>query len=418
MMGRMKRGQMKNSCHADVIIVGGGLSGLTLAGLLARGGVRVICLDRDPPATQLAETFDGRTTAISYGSRQILDEAGVWAMLEDEGDGACAIECIQILDGLSHRVDLEFRSAEAEGRVFGWIVENKDFRKSLYRNALALKTLQHVAPAAVKTIAIGESNATATTESGDIYTASLIVGADGRNSAVRALAGIGTRGWSYGQQAVICTVTHEKPHRHIAVEHFRSEGPFAILPMTNDATGRHRSSVVWTVEQARGASPLDWPVDVFEAGLMARFPAWYGRVALAGRRFAYPLGLVHAYRYTAARTALVADAAHGIHPIAGQGLNLGMRDVAALARRVIAAVKDGADPGGADVLKAYERDRRMDNMAMAGATDLLNHLFSNDIGPIGMLRRTGLRGVARIPAAKRFFMGQAMGLAPLKKTGG
>lgn len=406
MMGDMTRSKAQTTKNqADVIIIGGGLAGLTLAGLLGRNGIDVICLDRDPPAAQLSATFDGRTTAISYGSRQILEQSGVWDMLEDEGHGACAIETIDILDGASARVALQFDSAEA-GNMFGWIVENRDFRACLYRHVQTLPSVRHIAPAAAAGFIAYDDHAEVTTTDGQVYTAKLVIGADGRNSAVRDWAGIGTRAWPYKQQAIVCTVAHDHPHRHVAVEHFRPEGPFAILPMTDDAQGQHRSSVVWTVEQAAKSSPLDWPEDVFNTALTARFPERYGEVRLIGKRFAFPLGLIHAHDYVGTRVALVADAAHGIHPIAGQGLNLGLRDVADLAEKISGA----EDAGDAAVLSAYQRNRRLDNVAMAGATDILNHLFSNDMQSVALMRRAGIAAVSRSKTAKRFFMKQAMGM--------
>jgi 2-octaprenyl-6-methoxyphenol hydroxylase len=393
---------------ADIAIVGGGLAGLALAALLGEGGADVLCLDRDPPVAQLKPGFDGRTTAISFGSRQILEQAGVWPGLETAGQGACPIETIHILDGRTKGPPLVFNSGEVGGRAFGWIVENADFRRCLQQRVAALPSVRHLAPATVASFDIGKDSVTIETPEG-FHQARVVIGADGRNSFVREWMGVGSRGWSYRQQAVICTIVHEHPHNHIAVEHFRSEGPFAILPMADDAQGRHRSSVVWTADAGRD-SPLDWPQPVFEAGLAARFPAWYGKVGLAGPRFAHPLSLNHAHRYIGPRMALVADAAHAIHPIAGQGLNLGFRDIAALAPLLLDAIRDHRDPGSPDVLDRYQRLRRVDNMAMAGATDQLNRLFSNEGLTVSLARRAGMKAVGRLPFAKRFFMSQAMGL--------
>ncbi len=401
---------------ADVIIVGGGLAGLTLAALLggAMGngqGVRVTCLDRDPPASHLNASYDGRTTAVSYGSRKVLEAAGIWPMLERTETGACPIRSIQILDGVSRDVPLTFDSAEAGGRIFGWIVDNLDFRRCLFERVRALKTVHHVAPCAVTDFAVDADGVTVTTDGGS-FRAPLVIGADGRQSFTRAWMGIGTRGWSYNQQAVICCAVHERPHNNVAVEHFRREGPFAILPMIDDAEGRHRSSVVWTNHTGRD-SPLHWDEAAFNAALTARFPDWYGRVMLHGKRFAYPLGLVHAHNYIGPRMALVAEAAHAMHPIAGQGLNMGFRDIAALATLIGGAMERGDDIGGDVLLQAYQRERRFDNMAMAGATDGLNRLFSNGLPVMGLARRAGLKAVANWPRAKKFFMSQAMGAAGL-----
>ena len=393
----------------DVIVIGGGLAGLTLTALLDASGARVLCLDREAPAIQLKAGFDGRTTAISWGSRKVMQAAKVWDALTQD---ACAIETIQILDGNSPDI-LTFDSAETGGNTFGWIVENRLLRRALLERAQAAKSADHIAPADVADFARDENKVTVMLKDGRSFAAPLVIGADGRNSFTREWMGIGARAWGYGQRAVVCVAEHENPHGHIAVEHFRSEGPFAILPMTDGEDGAHRSSIVWTEHGPDKKSALRYDQESFDAALGARFPEFYGRVHQIGGRFSYPLGLIHAHSYIAPRMALVAEAAHGIHPIAGQGLNMGFRDIAALTELVSDALKEGRDPGAGDVLDNYQRRRRFDNMAMAGATDTLNRLFSNDIGPVRLARRTGLRVVARLPFAKQFFMKQAMGAAGL-----
>jgi len=266
----------------------------------------------------------------------------------------------------------EFPTAEVGGEIFGWIAENRAIRHILYEKIRTLNTVAHIAPASVSDFAVTDGAARVRLEDGTEYEAALVVGADGRGSLTREEMGIGTRGWSYRQRAVICNVIHDNPHHNAAIEDFRPEGPFAILPLTDDADGNHRSSVVWTEHEGRRTSVLHDDQDAFDAALNGRFPESYGRVRQAGRRFAYPLGLVHAHNYIAPRMALVADAAHGIHPIAGQGLNLGFRYIAVLAGLVNEAVREGQDPGAEDLLESYQRQRRFDNMAMAGATDDLN----------------------------------------------
>ncbi|MDB5490758.1 MAG: 2-octaprenyl-6-methoxyphenol hydroxylase [Micavibrio sp.] len=399
----------KDASDFDVLIVGGGLSGGTMAALLGTQGFKVACIDREIPVTQLEEEFDGRTTAISWGSQKVMQGAGVWPDLKKN---TCPIRTIDILDGNSP-VLLRFGAEEVGNQSFGWIIENRLIRKALFDRMQGLKNVTHVAPAQIVSLDRDDSAVRATLKDGRRFSAPLVIGADGRNSFTREWAGIGTRGWMYEQRAVICTVTHERPHNNVAVEHFRDQGPFATLPMTPDKDGRHRSSVVWTEHCADKDSALHYPKDVFDAALTARFPDNYGRVRQTGGRFSYPLGLQHAHTYIAPRVALIAEAAHGIHPIAGQGLNMGFRDVAALCECLVAARDAGTDLGDDTMLETYQRQRRFDNMAMAGATDGLNRLFSNNITPLPGLRKVGLRMVARIPVAKKFFMHQAMGAAGL-----
>lgn len=386
----------------DVAIIGGGLAGLTLLCLLGQGGIKTICLDRAPKPK--GKSKDLRTTAISFGSRQVLEKAGIWQNLDKK---SCPIDDIQILDGQSS-VLLNFLSGEVEDKSFGWIVENSDLRVAMTKTLKSLKAVTHKTEARIIDLKVSDETATAITEK-DEFAAQLIVGADGRQSFTRKWMNVPARQWSYNQRAVICTVGHSEPHKNVAVEHFWPEGPFAVLPMTDDRKGRHRSSVVFTEHGPESQSLIHYSDEEFEMALAARFPDRYGDIKLLAPRVSYPLGLVHASQYIGARMALVADAAHGIHPIAGQGLNLGFRDVAELANLLTAAHENGADLGAQTLLQTYQRRRRPDNMAMVAVTDGLNRLFSNNIPPVRFLRRAGLRGVSKIKSAKRFFMKQAMG---------
>lgn len=390
----------------DVVLIGGGLAGMAMACILGRQKIRVAVIDKDDPCASLQAQYDGRTTAISSGSHSVLERAGVWDTLAHHG---CPIRDIHITDNGSP-VLLEFLSRDVGAQAFGWIFENRILRQALLRRAQGLPSVALIAPAEVRDIKAQEDYATVMSAQGDI-SCSLIIGADGRQSFVRERAGIETRSWPYRQRAIVCTVVHENPHDCIAVEDFRSEGPFAILPMADDTKGRHRSSIVWTEqERAANSSALHWDEDMFTAALNARFPARYGAVTAEGKRFSYPLGLIHAYRYTAPRIALIADAAHGIHPIAGQGLNLGYRDVAALSNLLITAQDAGGDMGARALLLAYQRARRADAITMAGATDMLNTLFGLSSPPVRTARIMGLKAVQAIAPARRFFMRQAMGV--------
>lgn len=386
----------------DVAIIGGGLAGLTLSCLLGQSGVSTICIDQAP--AKLPKSKDLRTTAISFGSRQILERAGIWQNLPA---AACPIDDIQILDGHSS-VLLNFLSGEVEGKSFGWILENADLRTAMMKTLKGLKPVTHKAGTTVSDFEIFDETARVITGDGAID-ARLIIGADGRGSFTRGWMGVRTRQWSYEQRAVICTVSHSNPHANVAVEHFWPAGPFAVLPMADDAKGTHRSSVVFTEHGPEAESLMRFTDKEFEMALAAKFPASYGDIKLIGKRAAYPLGLVHAAEYIRPRMALVADAAHGIHPIAGQGLNLGFRDVGEIASLIADAHERGSDVGAHSVLQTYQRRRRPDNMAMVAVTDGLNRLFSNNLKSVGLLRRAGLKMVSKIPPAKKFFMRQAMG---------
>lgn len=389
----------------DVIIVGGGLSGLSLACLLGKiDGLRVACIDRDAPERQLA--VDERTTAISFGSAQILDKAGVWDDLQAAG---CPIENIEILDGNSPLL-LQFLSEEVQGRAFGWIISNHHIRTTLMRHMKNM-SVDHIAPAQVEDFCIKQECASVILQDGKELSAKLIVGADGRGSSVRDFMDVDVRGWSYNQQAVVCFVAHEFPHHNKAVEHFWPEGPFAILPMNDHEDGRHRSSLVFTEHGKKPApSLMSLDDDAFLAKVQERFPDSYGRVEVINNmRKAYPLSLSHAAEYIAPRMVLVADAAHGIHPIAGQGLNLGFRDLGCLSALIERAAIEGRDIGDQSLLEAYQQKRRPDNMAMVAVTDGLVRLFSNDLPPVKIMRRFGLRAVSKMARAKRFFMHRAMG---------
>lgn len=397
---------MVKKTHYDVIIVGGGLAGLSLSCLLGQvKGLRVACIDRDAPQAQMGA--DERTTAISYGSAQILARAKVWDNMVAKG---CPIEDIEIYDGDSPLL-LQFLSREVEGKPFGWIIPNRHIRSVLMDQMAALDGCSHIAPAKVKDFKVEDDCAHVILEDGSRLSASLIVGADGRGSVVRDFMDVPVRKTDYHQRAVVCFIAHENPHQNKAIEHFWAQGPFAILPMPDDEHGGHRSSLVFTEHNKRGSNSLmDLSDGAFLHEVRARFPEFYGSINIIGnKRMAFPLSLAHAGEYIAPRMVLVADAAHGIHPIAGQGLNLGFRDLSELATLIDLAVQNGGDIGGHGLLETYQRRRRPDNMAMIAATDMLVRLFSTDKRSVKALRRAGLRAVSGLSAAKRFFMHRAMG---------
>ena len=387
--------------EADIVVIGGGLSGLPFAIACAAAGLATIVIDREQPATQLAEPFDGRSSAIAYGSKCVLDGLGIWQHAAEE---AQPILDIRVADQGSP-LFLHYDHREIGDQPLGWIVENRAIRRALFRRLAALPELIHLAPAQPLRVLREESGVTVELADGRTIRARLVVAADGRNSQLRRDAGIRTFGTEYRQHAISGTVAHEKPHHGVAVEHFLAAGPFAILPMTGN-----RSSVVWTERAALAPALVKLPEADFNSELRRRFGDFLGEVEWQGPRWSYPLGVLYAERITDKRLALVGDAAHVIHPIAGQGLNLGIRDLAALAELVVDAHRLGLDPGAADVLERYQQWRRVDTLALTAVTDGLNRLFSNDLAPIKLVRDIGLALVDRAPPLKRLFMRHAMGV--------
>jgi 2-octaprenyl-6-methoxyphenol hydroxylase len=391
---------------AEVLIVGGGMVGMTLACALAGAGVEVAMIDRERPSAQAAPGYDGRASAIAHASAEALKGIGIWPLLEPH---ASPIVDIRVADGHPMRgvspLFLHYDHREVGDAPFGYIVENRHIRTALAAFAAGLAGLTLLAPAEVTALVRDSHRAEARLADGGTVRAWLAVAADGRFSRIRNEAGIATRSFRYRQTSIVCTVRHERAHNGVAVELFLPGGPFAMLPMTDD-----RCNVVWT--ERADLAPLYLALDdaAFLDELRRRFGDWLGEIALAGPRFSYPLGVLHAERYTHLRLALVGDAAHAIHPIAGQGLNLGLRDVAALAELIVDSHRLGLDPAGPQVLERYARWRRFDNLLLTAVTDGLNRLFSNDIGPLRLARDMGLAGVNRLPPVKRFLMRHAMGV--------
>lgn len=396
----------------DIIIAGAGLAGAAFALAAAQGGLKVVMIDPQPFDLQLAPSFDGRSTAIAFSTFRMLDALGLGEALRPH---ACRMDRILVTDGRrpgaatrpASPAFLRFDADEIGGRTggepLGYMVENRRIRAALAQGVQAAG-LEVLAPASVASVDVGPGEAAVTLSDGRVLNAPLVVGAEGRQSRVRTAAGIDTVGWGYGQSGVVATVRLARDHGNVAHEYFLPGGPFAILPLTDQ-----RASLVWTETTRRAEALRDASDEAFHAHLLRRFGDFLGDVAVEGPRFVYPLSLSLAERLYAPRIALIGDAAHGVHPVAGQGLNMGLKDAAALAEVLTDAARLGEDIGSETVLERYARWRRFDNAALAAGFDAFVRLFSNDLAPVRLLRDLGMAAVNRIAPLRRAFMHEAGG---------
>jgi 2-octaprenyl-6-methoxyphenol hydroxylase len=391
-----------SAARFDLIVTGGGLTGLALACAVAGAGPRVLLIEQRALESTTTPPFDGRVTAIGRGGRYLLEATGVWRHLEADAEPILDIEV-----GERHSpLVVHYDHREVGGEPLGHIVENRVLRQALVRHIRELAgALEIAAPDRALRVERGVGGVAVELASGRTVAAALLAAADGRASPLRDLAGIGVLRWDYNQTGIVATVGHSEPHRGRAFERFFATGPLAMLPMT----GR-RSSIVWAADTRLARELIALDDREFALELADRFADRYGALELAGPRWHYPLSMMQAKRYTDRRLALVGDAARAIHPIAGQGWNLALRDVAALAELVVDAGRLGLDPGAPSVLERYERWRRFDSLALIGITDGLNRLFANDLLLLRLARELGLGAVERIPPLKRFFMRHAMGV--------
>ena len=391
----------------EVLIIGGGLVGATQAIALAESNIDVFVVDQANPQSGLGSEFDGRTSAIALATQRILKKIGVWEKL---GTTPAPIKDIRVTDGPS-LFFLHYDHRDLGDDPFGYIVENRRMRQALVSRLSDLPNVHVIAPAKVQKLIRSANTTEAHLEDGRIIKAQLIIAAEGRHSPTRDSAGIRLTQWSYKQTAIVCSVNLEHSHDFIAHEHFLPAGPFAILPLNGDGPeylGK-RASIVWTEREDLARIIVGLENKEFKFEFDQRFGDFLGNTDIIGPRWSYPLSLQFAESCTSKRLALIGDASHGMHPIAGQGLNMGLRDVAALTEVIGGAKIANTDLGATSVLENYERWRRFDNTMMLVATDFLNRLFSNDITPIKLVRDLGLATVNKIPSLKNIFMRHAMG---------
>ena len=388
--------------RADVIIFGGGLVGLALASALDASGLSAIVVDPADPAPRTTAAFDGRTSAVSSSSMRMLTTIGVANHLAEPG---CPIRRIAVADGLEPG-GLHFDADDDE--PLGWMHENRHLRAALQARAECGKNLWLLWKARVTSVDRSSSGVIVTLQDGRRLSAPLHVAADGRNSATREDAGIRIARWKYDHQAIVSVLRHEQPHDHVAYEIFFPGGPFALLPMNDDAKG-HRSAIVWSVPQEDAAGWLALNDEDFAAEAEAAMGGFLGKIAMLAPRSSFPLGFHHTARITARRLALVGDAAHAIHPIAGQGLNLGFRDVAALSQVLVEGARLGLDLGDRQLLDRYERWRSLDALSVAFATDTLTRIYGVPGKAASAVRRFGMGLVGRVTPLRNRLMSEARG---------
>nr|WP_127901785.1 FAD-dependent monooxygenase [Solirhodobacter olei] len=390
----------------DVIILGGGLNGPPLALALAQAGLSVTVIDALPQAIRADDAFDGRAYALALASQRLLAAVGVWPAVAAKAQPILGVRASdgRVGEGPSPFF-LDFANGELEEGPMGFMLEDRHLRQAFLAAMGTTPGITQISGDTVVAQETGPGGITVTLASGRTLSARLLAGCDGRASGTARRAGISRSGWGYGQTALVCAIAHEKPHEGIAQQFFTPAGPLAILPLTGN-----RSAIVWSEreETARAIQALD--DEGYLAALRERVGDYLGTLRLEGKRFTYPLNLTLANSFVAERVALVGDAAHGVHPIAGQGLNLGLRDVGALAEVVIEAQRIGEDIGALDVLERYQRWRRFDSTALALGMDTVNRLFSNDNPLLRAARDIGMGTVNAFPGLRRRFIREAAGL--------
>ncbi len=394
--------------RADVIVFGGGMVGLALAAALDSSGLSAIVVDPADPEARKGAAFDGRTSAVSSSSMRMLRAIGVADFLPHAGE----IRAIQVADGLQPG-GLRFEPGGDDGEPLGFMFENRHLRAALRDRAEAGANSWLLWKSTVTAVDRGPHGVTVALGDGRKLCAPLLAAADGRHSPTREAAGIRVARWRYDHAAIVSTLRHERGHDRIAYEIFYPGGPFALLPMTDDDSkegrGRHRSAIVWSVPAADAPGWLSLSDEDFAAEAQAAMGGFLGQVTMAAPRSSYPLGFHHAARITADRLALLGDAAHAIHPIAGQGLNLGFRDAAALAQVLVEGARLGLDLGDRQLLDRYQRWRSLDSLMVAMATDGLTRIYGVPGRTASAIRRFGMGVIDRVRPLSNQLMSEARG---------
>ena len=388
--------------RADAIIFGGGLVGLALAAALDSSSVSAIVVDPADPDLRKDAAFDGRTSAVSSSSMRMLETIGVAGHFPEQG---CPIRTIAVADGLEPG-GLHFEPDDDE--ALGWMHENRHLRAALRTRAEAGPNIWMLWKSRVSSVERGDHQVVVGLEDGRKLCAPLLIAADGRNSRTREAAGINIARWKYDHQAIVSVIRHERPHDNIAYEIFYPTGPFALLPMTDDSGG-HRSAIVWSVPEDDAAGWLSLDERDFAAEAEAAMGGFLGKVEMLAQRSSYPLGFHHAAEITAKRLALVGDSAHSIHPIAGQGLNLGFRDAAALTEVLVEGARLGLDLGDKQLLDRYRRWRSLDALSVAFATDSLTRIYGVPGKTASKIRRFGMALIDRVSPIRNRLMNEARG---------
>ena len=394
------------TADSDILIVGGGLNGPALALALAQAGFGVTVIDALDEDARRDDGFDGRSYALALASQRLLSAIGIWDRVADDAQPMLEIK---VTDGRAGEGPspflMHFDHAEIEEGPMGYMVEDRHLRRAFLDAMGEDARITHLSGARVVAQNVSGQAIELTLEDGGTVRGRLLVGSDGRQSGTARRAGIKRTGWRYGQTALVCAVEHDKPHGGVAHQFFMPPGPLAILPLTGK-----RSSIVWTESDAEAARIHALDDGAYLDALRPRFGDFLGDIRLAGKRFTYPLDLTLAQSFVGDRLALIGDAAHGVHPIAGQGLNAGLRDVGALAEVLTLAARRGEDIGAADVLARYQQWRRFDTATLALATDTFNRLFSNDNPLLRLGRDLGMGVVNAVPGLRRSFIREAAGL--------